>query len=193
MLPSRQLVFLDECGFLLSDNPRYGYAPCGQRTFTWKLGNHHDGHVRYSLILCICIQSIRNLPRIHYRMVEGGINVQIFHEFLREINFSLHHASYLITDNSAVHKATQTCKNLGLPTIKELLLSKNITPLYLPPYSPQLNPVELCFNAIKHLFKKNRPKNKEQLQIVIEKAATLLNEKDFTKYFCHCLNIFSGK
>ena len=132
-----------------------------------------------------------NLERIHYRMVEGTVNVQKFHEFLREINFPLHQKSYLIMDNSAVHKANKACKGLGLLTIKELLLSKNITPLYLPPYSPQLNPVELCFNTIKHFYRKHRPKTKEELQNVIEKAVDLLKEKDFTKYFYHCLNYFS--
>lgn len=191
LLPQQQLAFLDECGFLLSDNPRYGYAPCGQRAFTWKLGNHHDVHTRYSLILCIYIQKVRNLESIHYRMIEGTVNVRIFHEFLQEINFSSRHESYLIMDNSAVHKATQACEKLGLPTIKKLLASKNIAPLYLPPYTPQLNPVELCFNTIKHFYRKHRPKTEEELRIVIDQAISLLKEKDFTKYFHHCLNYFS--
>jgi len=34
LLSSQQLAFLDECGFYLRVNPRYGYSPCGQRAFT---------------------------------------------------------------------------------------------------------------------------------------------------------------
>ena len=89
-------------------------------------------------MFCIHIQSVTNSKKIHYQIVEGMVNTQNFHEFLRGINFLPRDESYLIMDNFAVHKANQACKDLGLPTIKELLLSKNITPLYLPPYTPQL-------------------------------------------------------
>jgi transposase len=49
-------------------------------------------------------------------------------------------------DNLPVHRATDSCRILGLTTIEELLKSKNIKPIYLPSYTPELNPVEKCFN-----------------------------------------------
>jgi len=55
-------------------------------------------------------------------------------------------------------------------------------------YTPQLNPVELCFNFLRIFVEKNQPRNFEQLKYVVEKGITKLQTKDMTKYFRHCLN-----
>jgi len=69
-------------------------------------------------------------------------------EFLKE--------NYLLLDNASIHRANKKRKELGLPTIEEQLLFKNTKPTYLPSHSPQLNPVELLFNVIRHNIEKSR-------------------------------------
>ncbi|CAG8575881.1 6594_t:CDS:2 [Ambispora leptoticha] len=59
------------------------------------------------------------------------------------------HTLMLCIQNVAVHKAKQSCIKLGLTPIKELSESKNIETLFLPPYTPEMNPVEYCFNLIR--------------------------------------------
>ncbi|MEG7979345.1 MAG: transposase [Mollicutes bacterium UO1] len=66
-----------------------------------------------------------------------------FHEYLTNFNPPNNgKPNYLIMDNLRVHKATDACKKLELSTIKELLTSKNVEVVFLPSYTPELNPVE---------------------------------------------------
>jgi len=86
-------------------------------------------------------------------------------------------------DNLKVHHATYSCQKLGLPTIKEQLVQKKIYPNFLPSYTPQLNPVELCFNIIRKYEEKCKPRTFEELKRVIDKAIEDLNKQDLTKFF----------
>ncbi|CAG8804460.1 5268_t:CDS:1, partial [Racocetra persica] len=89
-------------------------------------------------------------------------------------------------DNLPVHKAKDSCINLKLTPIKELLASKNIKPEYLPPYTPEMNPAELCFNFIRQQVEEQKPRTYEELKFTIAKANMILNQKDLTKNFRHC-------
>lgn len=116
------------------------------------------------------------------------MKTQEFHNFLTNLQLPNENKNYLIMDNLQVHKATKSCKKLGLTTIKELLISKNIEPLYLPPYTPELNPVELCFNFIRQQVEKFKPRTFGVLKLVIAKIIDILNQEDLTKHFRHCSN-----
>jgi len=181
-LPEKKIICLDECGFGLNEVPRYGYAPRGQRVFTWKPGKSKTYH---SLILTLQITESNGI--FSYQLIKGGLNTQKFHDFLSAMNLPTDEDYYLVMDNLSVHKSNKTCRKLGLSTISELLSSKNITPLYLPPYTPELNPVEFCFNTIKDLYRQEKPRTEEELQCVVEKTIDSLQNKDLTKYFQHCL------
>ena len=109
-----------------------------------------------------------------------------FHSFLTNLKLPSEVKHYLIMDNLPVHKAKQSCIKLGLAPIKELLESKNIETLFLPPYTPEMNPVEYCFNLIRQQVEKNKPRTYEKLKLVIAKIINILNEKDLTEYFRHC-------
>src|SRR5439155_21222267 len=87
--------------------------------------------------------------------------------------------NYLLLDNIRFHHSNK---------IKELLTQKNIEPTYLPPYTPELNPTELCFNFIRQHVEKSQPKNLEELRSAINETIAILQEKDLAKYFRHCLN-----
>jgi transposase len=80
-------------------------------------------------------------------------------------------------DNVRIHHANQACHKLGLTSIRELLASKNIEPLYLPPYTPEMNPVELCFNFIRQQVERSRPITYEELKLAISKAVNILHRK----------------
>jgi transposase len=111
-----------------------------------------------------------------------------FHNFLTKLQLPANEKYYLIMDNLPVHKAKQSCIKLGFAPIKDLLESKNIEVLFLPPYTPEMNPVELCFNFIRQQVEKNKPRTYEKLKLVIAKIINMLNEKDLTEYFRHCRN-----
>lgn len=180
-LPQSRIFALDECSFHLNEAPRYGYAHKSSRAVSQRPGKKGSNHT-----LLLCIQNLEKGRVIHWELIEGSAKSQNFHEFLKGINPPNDEKSYLILDNARVHIATKSCWKLGLPTVKEFLLGKNIEPLYLPPYTPELNPVELCFNFLRQQIEKRRPRNFEELKSEIDKIINMLNQKDLSQYFRHC-------
>ncbi|WP_147410711.1 transposase [endosymbiont GvMRE of Glomus versiforme] len=72
-----------------------------------------------------------------------------------------------------------------------LFLTKgNIESIYLPSYTPQLNPVELCFNNIRNNIEKSRSWTYEELKSAIDREIANLQKQDLTPYFRHCFEYF---
>jgi transposase len=177
------ILALDECSFHLNEVPRYGYAFTKYRVNSLKPGIQGENHT-----LMLCIQNVKGKGVLHYELIQGGMKSKDFHNFLTNLKLPTEEKYYLIMDNLRTHKAKQSCIKLGLTPIKELLVSKNVQILFLPPYTPEMNPVELCFNFIRHYVEKNKPRNFEELKLAIDKIVDMLNEKDLTEYFRHCFN-----
>src|SRR2546423_12796339 len=93
-------------------------------------------------------------------------------------------------DNSSVHKAPDKRIEAKMPSVEEQLARKGIEVKFITTYAPMLNPTELCFNLLRQQIEKNRPRSEEELRSAIEKTVELLNLKDLTKYFEHCVNYF---
>ncbi|RHZ36138.1 IS630 family transposase [endosymbiont GvMRE of Glomus versiforme] len=186
-LPSNSFIFaLDEMSFHLNEAPRRGYSYKGSRAIS-----HRPGNKGSNITFVLCIQIVKEQGIISYELFEGGLETQRFHDFIVNLRLPPDREHYLIMDNVPVHRARQSCLDLGLVTIKELLRSKAIIPLYLPPYTPQLNPVELCFNFLRQHIEKYQPRTFEELDIFLKQGIEILNQKDLTKYLEHCLKYYS--
>src|SRR5687767_1603234 len=96
-------------------------------------------------------------------------------------------------DNARIHIASNKRKEAGLPSVGEQMVKKGIEVKFITAYAPMLNPTELCFNLLRQQTEKNRPRNYEELKLAIEKTVELLNQKDLSKYFEHCVNYFDRK
>lgn len=88
-------------------------------------------------------------------------------------------------DNASIHKATNTLVRQGLPSIPKTAELKAQNLVYLPPYSPQLNPVELCFNVLRTVINNTAVCTEQGL---ISKVAEVLDSLDMTGFFNHCWN-----
>ncbi|CAH1755676.1 7413_t:CDS:2 [Entrophospora sp. SA101] len=178
-LPQSNFFFLDECSFHLNSAPRRGYYWKTSRLVSQRPG---DKGKNQSLILLTQITKGEKI--IHKRLIEGGMKTQAFHDFLTEFNPpSNGKKNYLIMDNLSVHKAKKSCIDLGLPTIEELLISKNIEPIYLPSYTPELNPVEKMFNITRQHVESEQPRKKAELELVIERKIDFFRGENLIKYF----------
>jgi transposase len=91
-----------------------------------------------------------------------------------------------LLDNARIHHATDSCKKLKLSTIAELAKKKKIELVYLPGYSPKLNPVEKCFSVIKNYYRQQRPRTERKLRKIIKEAIVKLQQQDLTKTFRNC-------
>lgn len=128
-----QLVHVDECGFAPSVTRRYGYAPKGQRVYGLMSGHRRP---RTSLI------AARIGPEFAEPILfEGTCDAEVFNAWLKaRLCPRLTRAHLVIMDNAAFHKSPETA---------ELIPHTGATLLFLPPYSPDLNPIEHDFAVLK--------------------------------------------
>lgn len=86
---------------------------------------------------------------------EGTCNTKIFNQWLKDLLCPLIDENCVIVmDNATFHKSTKT---------KELIEDKGAILLFLPPYSPDLNPIENDFGALKKIREYNHEKSIDQI------------------------------
>jgi transposase len=172
------IFFLDECSFHLNSAPRRGYCAKSSRLVYQRPGIKGK---QYTFIFLVQITNGKKV--IHRKLIEGGMKSKEFHEFISSFKPPNNgRNNYLIMDNLSVHRARKSCQRLGLTTIEELLRSKSIEPIYLPPYTPELNPVERCFNIIRQYVEKYQARSEEKLKLSIEEKVEFFQEEDMNKY-----------
>ena len=117
--------------------------------------------------------------------MEGGVNSEIFHEYLSDFNPPNNgKKNVLIMDNLSVHKVDK---------IAELLASKGIEVIFLPPYTPELNPIEKMNNIIKQHARSRQARDKEKLDSVIEEKIKIFKEEGTVKYLDSSVRECIGK
>lgn len=83
----------------------------------------------------------------------------------------------VVMDNLGAHKS---------PTITGLLEAAGATPWYLPPYSPDYNPIELMWSKLKALLKHAQARTQEMLWKAIATALDAVSAMDCQGFFQHC-------
>ena len=128
-LPDQELWFLDESGFNLHIAPLRCWAPKG-RTPTLAVKTNRG--VNISLLMCISSEGI-----VYYEIKNGSFKAPVFVDFLAAL--ADHYPEVrngevtLVMDNARIHHASDA---------QDCLRDNNINHVYLPPYSPELNPIE---------------------------------------------------
>ena len=86
---------------------------------------------------------------------EGTCNTRIFNQWLEDLLCPLLDKDcVVIMDNATFHKSART---------KELIRNKGASLLFLPPYSPELNPIEQDFGALKKIRQYNQQKSIDEI------------------------------
>ena len=109
---------------------------------------------------------------------EGTLNGELFLSYLS--NFLcpvLKEGHVVITDNAGAHK---------VKGVKELIESRGAELLYLPPYSPELSPIEMCRSEIKNFLKKAEVRTEELLNEALSESLNMITENDCEGWFRHC-------
>jgi len=137
-----RLIFLDESGFNLHTGTMYGYSQVN--TDVHRVVPANRGR-NISLIALLSCSKINN-----YKLIDGPYNTVKLVDFLEEswsCN-SIVHNDIIIMDNVRFHHNSD---------VKNWCEGKNIKIKYLPPYSPDLNPIENVFGTIKSRYSTIRP------------------------------------
>jgi transposase len=110
--------------------------------------------------------------------VEGAINSEVFETYVeRVLAPSLSRAEVVVMDNLSAHKGER---------VRELIEGRGCELLYLPSYSPDLNPIEEAFSKIKGLIGKAEARSREALLEAMGMAIAALSAQDARGYFEHC-------
>jgi transposase len=133
----RDIVFIDETGFEPSAWRTHGWANKGQRVF----GDIPSGkRPRTSLL-----GGYLNNKLIAPMLFKGTCDADLFNEWLKVFLLpTLKKGSIIVLDNASIHKSQKTI---------ELAQEAECKLLFLPPYSPHLNPIEKLWGNIKRAWK----------------------------------------
>ena len=125
-----KIVCIDETYFHSNNSKNYGWSKIGQRIIHYKKTNP----IKYSVLM-----SITNKRIINYKIYSSNVNTNIFYEYMINLN-NLFKNHYFLMDNVSFHKSK---------IIKNIFNNSTNSLLFIPPYSPQFNPIEEAFSQLK--------------------------------------------
>lgn len=165
-----KLVFLDESGVNTNMARLYARAKGGERA--------HDGVPLNTGISTTILSSVRLDGECIYTTFSGAVNGERFKKYLRELlAASLRPGDIVIMDNLRSHK---------VDGIVELIESAGATALYLPPYSPDFNPIEEMWSKIKAYLRMAKARTVDALLTAIPLAFASVMPSDILGWFDHC-------
>ena len=132
-------MFLDETGFNIHTSTNYGYSPKNKEALLFQPASKQSCAI------------IAKTGVLNFKLVEGAYNGEKFGEFLQECYSKniFQNNPIVIMDNVRFHHMDQ---------IKSFLGSVGVDITFLPPYSPDLNPIEQVFASVKSRLDKMRPR-----------------------------------
>ena len=164
-----RLVFVDECGTHTSLAPLYGYAPKGERL---RLSVPRGRGKNTTLLSSMTVEGMG--PSL---AVEGATTAVVFGAYVeRVLAPSLRGGQIVVMDNLGAHRPKR---------VRELIEERNCELVYLPSYSPDLNPIEEAFAKIKNLLRKASARTKEALVEAIGVALKAVSAQDARGFFEH--------
>ena len=111
-------------------------------------------------------------------MVDGAVNGDVFEAFVKQVLLpQLNAGDVVILDNLSSHRRAST---------QALIESAGAQMLFLPPYSPDLNPIELVFSKIKQLLRSLACRTREALWQTMQSVLNQVTTSDAANCFRHC-------
>ena len=131
--PAR-VVSIDESSFYFDMKPSHGYC---HRSSRLRVPARPGGRTRWSLLMAVSNERV-----VGWRLEKGSINSAIFADFLSTLNTDSR--DVMLMDNASIHKTT---------LVMDTIIDRGLTPCFLPPYTPDFQPIEHCFSVIKNAFR----------------------------------------
>lgn len=166
-VPASKLVFLDESGVQTNMVRLRGRSLRGQRL---KAQTPH-GHWQTTTIIAAVRLSGSCAPAVF----DGPIDTEAFRAYVRQVLVqSLTPGDVVVMDNLAAHKACG---------VAEAIEAAGARVLYLPPYSPDFNPIENAFAKLKALLRKAAERTVDGLWSAIGRFVDLFESNECRNYF----------
>lgn len=168
----QSLVFLDESSAQTNMTRRCGRALVGKRC------NDHTAHGHWqSTTLLSAIRADRVIEQATV-IYDGPMNAQTFEGYVQQyLAPSLRPGDVVVMDNLASHKSLAT---------RLAIEAAGATLWYLPPYSPDLNPIEKLWSKVKSWLRKLRPRTFDAIGQSLVEALRNVTPGECANYFGSC-------
>jgi transposase len=144
---SRRFVFVDECSTNTSLTPLYAWLRPGERA---RYSTPRNRRANVTLLSSMSLEGMG--PSL---VVEGSTTKAVFETYIEKILApALREGQVMVMDNLSSHKGSR---------VRELIEGRGRELIYLPSYSPDLNPIEEAFSKIKGLLRKAEARSRERL------------------------------
>jgi len=165
----RKLVFVDEMGTNTSLCQRYAYSPKGRRAYA-KVPRNRGANT--TLLASMSLEGMG--PCL---AVEGATTTTVFEAYVEKVlTPSLRRGQIVVLDNLGAHKSERA---------RELIEGRGCQLLFLPPYSPDFNPIEEAFSKIKGALRKAQARTCEALIEALGVAISAVTARDARGFFEH--------
>src|SRR3712207_6195862 len=171
-MPAERLVFLDESGVTTKMARTHARAPRGQRAYgSIPLGSWR----RLTVIGALACEGL-----VATMSIEASTSTSVLLAYLEQVLVpklqQVRPDAILVMDNLRPHHATE---------VRDLLDRAGIGLLYLPRYSPELNPIEQAWAKMKEPLKAKAPRTLEALEAELKPALDTITAKDAKGWIRH--------
>lgn len=168
-LSAKRLIFIDETGAATDMVRRHGRSPRGQRV----KGYAPYGHWKTTTF----VAALTTAGIIAPLVVDQPMNKVIFTQYVRQfLAPRLAPGDVVILDNLSSHKGAE---------VSALITATGAELLFLPPYSPDLNPIENAFAKLKGLLRKAAERTQENLWRRIGQLLDEFSSNECSNYIRH--------
>jgi transposase len=166
----QRLVWIDEMGVHRTMTRAYGRAPRGQRVHEAVPGDKGK---------TVTVIAAGRLSGIEARMsLEGTMTADVFEGFVEEVLVpTLTAGDIVLFDNLAAHVTSDA---------EELLAAHGVEVILMPAYSPDLNPIALCWSKIKAHLRSAKARTREALDEALTAAFKSVSLSNWQGWFQHC-------
>jgi transposase len=165
------LVFLDESGVTTSMTRLFARSEGGGRIYEAMPDS------RWKILTIIGAMSLRGM--IATMTIEEATDGDIFRAYVEQVLCAaLQPGDVVVMDNLSSHKVSG---------VREMIEKAGAEVLYLPPYSPDLNPIEKAWSKLKKILRDAKARTKEALEKAIAEALKLITADNVLAWFNHCI------
>lgn len=164
------LVFVDESGIATNMVQLYARAEDGKRAHGTVPNRHHR---KLTLLGGLSTAGV-----VAMMTIEAATNQDVFLAFVREVLVpELKPGQVVVLDNLSPHKA---------PAVRKAIEVAGCKVLFLPPYSPDFNPIEPCWSKLKTLLRGIGARTLEALEGALVSTMDRISDSDARSWFAHC-------
>ena len=166
----KRLKFIDESGVNIAMTRLYGRAPRGERIVDRVPQRHWEN---LTILGALGFEGVSAVMS-----VDAATDAEVFLTYIAEVLCpTLRPGDVVLMDNLRAHKVAG---------IRELIEQRGATLIYLPPYSSDLSPIELCWSKLKTFLRKAKARTRDALDEAIALALDTISDSDARAWFAHC-------